>query len=249
MKPEILLQSFITRHCIFSEIDIFLRILKENGITRKYLSASRVYRQNSLTWCVHKRKEVPFYQVIFHLCNDPIVYYACILSGFLLSTLSYLFQMFETHRKWDKIVVHTFFLFMGFGSVYRAKNNAHRMGFAFVLMASFIYSISMSTMLMNLFTSPIYSSQIQTVREMLDQNFDLIGNEFALRKLIHQNEVNTRNFSKCLCELHFNLFSIIQTYTTDSLRTFRIAIDLNEYLHQLDCNRTGCCHVFRSSSK
>lgn len=176
----------------FSKIDIFLGTFDENAITKKHLTASRVYHQSSLTWCVQKRKQVSLYKLFFYIWEDSTV---CIAIGFVTILLvfgGYAGQMFERCQKWDsiKILVHCFFLFLGFSTVYNPQNNAHRIGFAFMLMGCVIHLVLINCVVIRLLTEPLYHSQIQTVSEILEQNFDLVSSEFALQKLKLQDEVN-----------------------------------------------------------
>lgn len=172
----------------FRKIDIYLGIFEENTKTSKYLIASRAYHQNSLTWCVQKKKQIPVYLLVF---------LGLIFTLVLVVDLGYFMQQFEPRQKWDyfKIVISGVCLFMGSPSGYRPENNAHRLAYTFVLFGGIIYMGTISTLVLNLFTLSKYYPQIQTVEEILSDNFNLVGKKFALQKLMQQNEVILRKIN------------------------------------------------------
>lgn len=149
-----------------------------------------MYHQRSLTWCVQRRKPIPLYKVIFHLCRDPIVFVVATINAFTLFGCSYFLQMFEKFQKWDYYrIVMVAFLFLGCSSTYHPQNNAHRVAFALTLIGGLIFSTTLNTMVVKVFTTPIFSPQIQNINQILDGDFDLVGSEFVLDKLMQQNEV------------------------------------------------------------
>lgn len=117
------------------------------------------------------------------------------MAAFLILPLARFMQQFEPRRKWDfnAISIMGICIFMGSPCPYKPKNNAHRLGYAFVLFGSIVFTTVTTTKVAKLFTSPTYNSQIQTVNEILDNSFDLIGNQFSLQKLLQKNWVKSRN--------------------------------------------------------
>lgn len=118
------------------------------------------------------------------------------MAAFLILPLARFMQQFEPRRKWDfnAISIMGICIFMGSPCPYKPKNNAHRLGYAFVLFGSIVFTTVTTTKVAKLFTSPTYNPQIQTVSEILDNRFDLIGNQFSLQKLLQKNWVKSRNF-------------------------------------------------------
>lgn len=175
----------------FSKIDIYLGIFEGNIETSKYLIASRAYHQNSLTWCVQKKKQIPVHLLLLHLSIDPLVFLGLTFTLVLVVDFGYFMQQFEPRQKWDyfKIVTSGVCLFMGSPSPYKPENNAHRLAYTFILFGGIIYMTTITTLVVNLFTSSTYYPQIQTVEEILSNNFSLVGKKFALQKLLQQNEV------------------------------------------------------------
>lgn len=93
--------------------------------------------------------------------------------------------------KWDlvKIFMNGFCLYMGFPCTYRPQNNAHRIAFAMVLFGGIIFVTLLSTTVVKLVTSPYYEAQIETYKEILDNDFELIGSRHAFNELLEQNKV------------------------------------------------------------
>lgn len=106
---------------------------------------------------------------------------------------AYFMQQFERRRKWDffGLFYNTVPLFLGFPSAIRPQNNAHRVVFASILLSTIIYVTIENTYVIKLFTSPIFHRQVKTIDEILEQKFNLAGSEFALQKLMQQNEVRS----------------------------------------------------------
>lgn len=86
----------------FRKIDIFIGGLSENLQTSKSLSASRMYYQDSLTWCVQTKKPIPKWQNIFEVCKDWRVFMVMFIASLVVAAFYYLTQPFENmHPKWD----------------------------------------------------------------------------------------------------------------------------------------------------
>lgn len=182
----------------FREIDIFLGTLDENHVNEKQLVASHVFHQYSLTWCVQKRKQIPFDRLIFYLCTDPIVFVTFTAMVISIVSFGYFLQMFERHQNWDfmGIFLNGYCLFLGGPCPYNPTNNAHRLVFALFLFSSSVFVIVLTTMLTRLFTSRIYYAQIDAIDAIFENDFDLVGSRYAFEKMLQQNEVNFLFFSK-----------------------------------------------------
>lgn len=153
--------------------------------------------------------------LIFHLCTDPIVYAAYIFTAVCGFGFAYFIQQFERRLRLDylRTVMAGVALYFGFGTPYNAQNNAHRVYYTFALFASIIYVTLVNTMVIQLFTSPIYGRQVETIDAILGKNFNLVGSEFELQKLMQQNEVKLAwnsisqlNWSKIIFNLNLDLF-------------------------------------------
>lgn len=177
---------------ICSKVDIYLGTLAENHVAETKLIASYVFYQYSLTWCVQKRKEIPMHQLAFHICRDPMVFLAFTVTILVVVWGTYFTQMFERHSNWDynAILFNGTCLLLGFSCPYNPENAANRIGYAFFLWGSIIFVTLITTTITVLFTLRIYRPQVETISEILDSHFDLIGSQFVLQQLLQQNEVN-----------------------------------------------------------
>lgn len=165
----------------------------ENLITSKYLLASTSYYHSVFTWCIQKAHPIPVSDNLLHLCQDPQVYATFTVSIFALISAAYFFQQFEQPPKWDwhRIFVEGFPCILGFSCNYRANNNGHRVLFAFFLMAATLFVIIINSVALSFITTPILRPQIKTVKEIVSNDFNLVGNRFVWMKLLQKSEVNT----------------------------------------------------------
>lgn len=108
-------------------------------------------------------------------------------------SLGYIFQIFEDLQPkytWIRICFDAFHSICGFPLEYKPKLIANRIYITFCVFGNLIFNISIVVFLMKALCSPIfYENQIESVREIVDMNFNLKGDYFTLRHLIKQNEV------------------------------------------------------------
>lgn len=170
---------------------MFIGGLDENVKTNKYLIASQSYYHDSLTWCVQQRKAIPLWQNLFHICHNPIIWAIFFVAVIMEISSVYILEQFEYRTKWDwhRIFFDGLRIHMGFSCVYNPKNNASRVLYLFILFACIIFTITISSTLLQFIASPILSTQVKTVQQIIDEQFTLIGGGFELQKL-NQSEVN-----------------------------------------------------------
>lgn len=171
---------------------MFIGALGENLITSKYLLASTSYYHSVFIWCVKKSGPIPVRENLLHLCHDSKVYAVFTVTIFALLCAAYFVQQFEQPPQWDwhRIFVEGFGGFLGFSCNYRAKNNANRMLFAGLLLASTLFVININSVAVSFISTPILKPQIKTVEEILGKEFDLVGNRLVLMKLLEKTEVH-----------------------------------------------------------
>lgn len=176
----------------FNRIDIFIGALEANLIANEHLAASRSYCHDILTWCVRKSQPIPVWKNIFYLCNDPWVYGIFTPQVVMAFCLGYYLQQFERHPKWDwlKLTFNGFICTLGFPCCYDPKTTANRIGFMACLLGYIVITCVISSILMQLAITPIISPQVQSVGEIVNGNFQLVGDRFAFRKISQQMEVN-----------------------------------------------------------
>lgn len=167
--------------------------MEENLITKNgSLVASTSYYHDSLTWCVQKSIPVPPWKKVFYLCPDPLVIGSFTILLFIAIGFTYFCEEFEHHPKWDwnRLAFNGVNYYLGFASAYNPKTTANRTCYIFCSFGAMIFVCLLSSILVQLFISPILIPQIQNVQEIIDGEFKLIGNKFAFQKIVLHNEVN-----------------------------------------------------------
>lgn len=202
-----------------SQIDILIGGLDANLFTNRYFVAGHSYYQDSLTWCVQTRKPIPVWQSVYHLCTDPLVYCIAILAAVSIVFSAYFFQQFEPWRSWDwnRITFNGISMYFGVPiASYNATTYGHRILFTSALFSAIILTITVSSYLTMLATKSILNSQRKSVLEIVDENFNLTGDQFSFNKISQQNTVNALPFvidCNCvLCSKLTVLFSTVGLY-------------------------------------
>lgn len=185
LKREYVLKLFIN----FNRIDI--SIDSEHLLMGKNLVASTAFFYDRLTWCVQKRKPIPTSEIIFYLCNDPVVYALFTSLAFFVIFMSYFAQMFEPPPRWDwfKITINAFECCMSLPCTYNPTNNAHRIGTISAYFGSWLFAALLNTIIIKLFTTPIFNPQLKTVDQLIEDKFSLAGNAFTYQIITEQNQV------------------------------------------------------------
>lgn len=165
--------------------------MDENLITNKHFIASRSYYRDSLTWCVQNRKPIPLWQNLLHICHNPIVWAVFFVEVMIEISFVYCLEQFEHHSKWDchRIFFDGLRIHMGFSCVYNPTNNASRVLFLFILLACTVFTITISSTVLEFITLPILSPQVRSVAEIMSERFTLVGGRFELLKVSEQIEV------------------------------------------------------------
>lgn len=158
---------------------------------RKHLVASIPFYYDRLKICVQKNKPIPLSHTIFTLCNDPIVYGVFFFHAIVVTFVGYFFQMFEKAFKWDlfRISVNGFACYMGMPCTYNPINNAHRVVSISVYFASWLFATLLSTMIVRMFTTPMFNPQVKTIDQLTENEFGLVGNAFVYKEIVEQSQV------------------------------------------------------------
>lgn len=102
----------------------------------------------------------------------------------------YYLQKYE-RQKYNSIYIFTNGLRMLFAQpyCYSPKKIATRLCFIFCAFSAIIFSTVVSTQVVLLGASQISEPQIETIQEIIKNNFTMIGDQFAYWKISEQNEV------------------------------------------------------------
>lgn len=154
--------------------------------------ASIPFFYDRLTWCVHKNKPMQTSEILFHLCRDPIVYVVFTLHIVFVVFMAYFVQLFEQKSKWDihRISINGFACYMGFSCTYKPTNNANRLGAISVYFGGMLFSILLNTIIIKMYTTPMFNPQVKTIDKLIEGKFSLVGNAFAYQKIAEGNQVN-----------------------------------------------------------
>lgn len=164
-----------------------------NFNNKKHLTSTRFYYHDKLTWCVQKSKLIPVWKNILHVCRDPLVY--ILMSSITIGTLflAYVAEQLEPHhhRKWDwnKCWCNALCCYFGFPCAYNPVNNTCRVGYTLVLYGGIIFVTVINTGLIRILLINIYNPQVQTVQDIIDGQYTLVGDQVALNRIMQQNEV------------------------------------------------------------
>lgn len=166
--------------------------LDENILTKQYFTASRQYHYDSLTWFVQKRKPIPVWQNFLHLCVDPVIHIIATLVVISLASLSYVLQQFEPYKSWDwnHIVINGIGNTFNVPAPYIMTTLANKILGISVFFSATIFNTVLSSVLITMISNPFLNQQITSITEIVDGDFNLVGNQFAFNILSEQNEVN-----------------------------------------------------------
>lgn len=172
-----------------SRIDIYIG--SENSLVRNSFVASTAFFYDQLTLCVQKNKPIPMSEILFHLCNDPIVFAAFTFQAMYVTFSAYLAQMFETKPKWDtfRIGVNGIACYLGLPCKYYPKSDANRIGTIFVFFGGMYFAILLNTIIVKMYTRPMFNPQVKTTEQLIENEFSLIGNAFAYQKIAEDIQV------------------------------------------------------------
>lgn len=159
---------------------------------KKSWIASNSYYHDVLTWCVQESHEIPEWQNIFHLCSDPMVWLLHTLMCISVICMGYFLQGFEKHRKldWHSITLAGIGCLCGFSVQHRnVHNTSGRIFLGFCLYGSVVFNICLISCMINFLKKPLYEDQIDSIQQIINNSYELAGDEFALEHLVKQNGV------------------------------------------------------------
>lgn len=227
----------------FSQIDIFIGGLEENLNTQKHLVATRFYYYDKLTWCVQKSQLLSLWtKISSYGCSDPRVF--IFLSFAALSAIfsGYIFEQLEpeSHNSWDwnRTWLNAIRCYFGFSCEYNPTINVTRAGYMFLLFGSIICVTTISTRFIGLHVKNYFSPQVETIQEIIENQFDLVGNQHALQ-MLQQNKVLSLFDIYILMNhsLFLNIFNVsMQIYPRESITKFKVFEHPSDYFVELEWN-------------
>lgn len=165
--------------------------MDEHLLLNENLSASQPYYFDCLTWCVQKSKPISHGRALFRICTDPMVFLVFTLQAIFVTGTTYMWQMFERHPKWDlyRISVNGFACFVNLPCTYKTANNANRIGAITVYFGSSLFANIVLIFVIKSSSTLTYDPQVNTVDQLIESDYKLVGNAFAFDKISERNQV------------------------------------------------------------
>lgn len=186
--------KFINSFFLFRKTDIFIGALDGNFHINKYFVASHPYHHDSLTWCVQSKQPISKWKNVFQICKDPIVLMLYAIMTIACDFTLYFMQKFEDMQPkwcWYRISLVVLSISCGFSyPSYKPKITPHQIFAAFGLLGGIMLTTTLNSMILLFITNPIFNSQIESIQELMNGHFELVGDEFALIHLMGQNQVS-----------------------------------------------------------
>ena len=114
------------------------------------------------------------------------------LSTIVVLITLYVIQQFDDiHPKWDwhRLTIHCFANMCGFPYTYRPKTVASRIYYGCCLYGVVIFLIVFDVHYQLFMTNLMYEKQVDSVEEIIAENYTLAGDSLALNHLIKRDEV------------------------------------------------------------
>lgn len=181
----------LKKSLFFSEVDIIIGAADQNIQTKDFVN-SHSYYHDALTWCVQKQQPIPIWRNIFFICNDPFVLSLYPVMCISVFAFAYFIQQFE--EKPPKLNLFIIMLeaatsAFGLSCNYKAKLISNRIFFACCMFGNLVFVNNVLSFIIRNMTSTIYEHQIETIQEIIENSFELTGDDFTFKHLIQQNEV------------------------------------------------------------
>lgn len=180
----------------FRKIDIFIGASNENELLKNELIDSRAYYHDVITWCVQEKQAIPMWKNIFGLAKNPVLLVSLsIVLNILFTATTYFLQQFDD-IKWDPIRIGLAWICCctGFACGYKPIRISNRIFYSFSLFGSMIFAISYHSLFQHTLTKYLYNDQIGSIKDIISNSFELMGDEFALKNLVNQDEVKKNDY-------------------------------------------------------
>lgn len=163
------------------------------GLTRPRLFASStVYMRNERTWCVSRAKPIPVWLNLWRIATN-VVWWLAISTIYLEGLVLYWFMRYERchvglAQKDFHYCVLTMAMpvFCGMSMTYRPRSKRMKAFIVLMLITGILISTAWNAFLIKVLTSPSYYTQISTVLELIENDFNLIGTVFTKEMMLQQ---------------------------------------------------------------
>lgn len=118
-------------------------------------------------------------------------------------SMFYFLQQFEdVQPKWDwlRLTFTAMCCINGFVCNYKPKIISNRILFICCLFGSMIYVITVMSFMLYVIEKSIFENQMKTIKEIVDNSYDFVGDGYALEHLMGQKEVINKFIHKSYLE-------------------------------------------------
>lgn len=175
-------------------MDLFIGALDETIFASEQFVTSRPYYHDVISWCVRIKQlysnQDNFHNFIRHIEWKVMFIYTIMCVSVVFT--GYFMQQYEDFaRKWDwfRLTFSGMAPCFGFVSEYTPRIAPNRIFFIFCIFGAMLSYIVTNSILLHYVTHPIYENQIQSIEEIIDNDFEIVGDSFALQHLKMQNQV------------------------------------------------------------
>lgn len=175
----------------FSRGDILISGLMKAAITNKHLDSSTPYNFDDLTWCVGKAKLLPTWQNIYQILDEKLLWLLLVFSYYILVVLTYLLQQYEK-KPLDmySAMLISLLVFVNFAPNYRVRTLGLKFIYMWCFFSCIVCMITVNSFFQKVLKSPIRKIQVQSIEEIINERFELAGDQFSLTQIKSQPMVN-----------------------------------------------------------
>lgn len=162
-----------------------------------YFASTIGYYSDDITWCISRVKPIPLWLNMWQVV-DKISWCLAFLSGYLNGFALYFVIRHDTNPVWLRKDLHYTIIcmalpaFIGFAQnvQYHPKRNIIRFFIGFVLLQGVVISSLWNGFLVKRITHPMMGIQTVSIKQLISDDFRLVGNLFALHNIEQQNTVS-----------------------------------------------------------
>lgn len=169
---------------------------KQPNIDQQNFTSSRPYYQDDYTWCVRRAKLLPLDLNVLQMCSF-FVWFMVVLHGLVQGVILNIFLQFD--RKYVKrnhrdiiyaVLLVSFPSVIGVSQRFQPKNIFLRIYYGLNLLCGVIIIAYIITYGYAILKKSIYAHQVNTIAEIVENEFRFVGMEAILQKIREQNVVS-----------------------------------------------------------
>lgn len=176
----------------------------------KYFTSLPLYYQDDLTWCVHKVLPPSIRMLLWNYAIKTAWF--LVISTVLISNIIIIFFM-GFHYSWSGYMKYDFTQFSRNAPIHMIsdrKTVSMKICLIFALLAAISISIVWNILLTKAVFRPVSSYQIQTINDLVEKNYQLVGGILAKNAVLESTNVRYFNFIEfkfIQCRFVFLFFS------------------------------------------